>query len=142
MDIVCVADLVASMAHRGQVDKMGTAYINHPRAVASFLDTETEKTVALLHDVLEDTFLKEQDLRPVFGEMITDAVVTLTRLSGEDYFVYIDRVKKNPLAVRVKLADLRHNTDPSRILSPGKEDFARWDKYKKAMAILKESDGR
>lgn len=136
MDTIKVADLVASMAHRGQVDKMGTAYIEHPRAVASFLETETEKTVALLHDVLEDTYLTEDDLRPVFGDEITDAVVALTRNDGEEYFAYIQRVKQNPLAVRVKLADLKHNTDRSRIDEPKENDFRRWDKYKKAIEIL------
>lgn len=137
MDTIKVADLVASMAHRGQVDKMGTAYIEHPRAVASFVETETEKTVALLHDVLEDTYLTEDDLRPVFGDEITDAVVALTRNDGEEYFAYIRRVKQNPLAIRVKLADLKHNTDRSRIDEPKESDFLRWDKYKKAMEILR-----
>ena len=112
MDSVKAADLVASMAHRGQVDKMGTAYIEHPRAVASFLETETEKTAALLHDVLED------------------------------YFDYISRVIKNALAVRVKLADLRHNTDRSRIKDPGPEDFSRWDKYQKAIDMLRRGEQR
>ncbi len=142
MDSVKAADLVASMAHRGQVDKMGTAYIEHPRAVASFLETETEKTAALLHDVLEDTYLREEDLRPVFGDEITDAVVALTRREGEDYFDYIRRVMKNALAVRVKLADLRHNTDRSRIKDPGPEDFSRWDKYQKAIDMLRRGEQR
>lgn len=140
MNIVQVADLVAYMAHRGQVDKIGADYICHPRMVASFVEGEKAKAVALLHDVLEDTYLTEGDLRPVFGDEITDAVLILTRDEQEDYFDYIRRVKKHPLAKQVKLADLRHNTDRSRILNPGEKDFARWKKYEKAIQMLTRED--
>jgi (p)ppGpp synthase/HD superfamily hydrolase len=136
MDPIKVADLVARMAHHQQVDKIGTAYIEHPRAVASFLDTQEEKVIALLHDVLEDSFLTEADLRPVFGDRITDTVALLTRREDEDYFAYIDRIKGDPLATRIKLADLRHNTDRSRITEPAQVDYDRWEKYDKAIEIL------
>jgi (p)ppGpp synthase/HD superfamily hydrolase len=138
MDPIKVADLVARMAHHEQVDKIGMAYIEHPRTVASFVETEEEKVVALLHDVLEDSFLTAEDLRPVFGDKITDTVVLLTKQEGEDYFAYIERIKEDPLATKVKLADLRHNTDRARLLEPTAVDYARWEKYEKAKAILED----
>jgi (p)ppGpp synthase/HD superfamily hydrolase len=138
MNPIKVADLVARMAHHEQVDKIGMAYIEHPRTVASFVETEEEKVVALLHDVLEDSFLTAEDLRPVFGDKITDTVVLLTKQEGEDYFAYIERIKEDPLATKVKLADLRHNTDRARLLEPTDVDYARWEKYEKAKKILEE----
>lgn len=134
--LVNVADLIASMAHRGQVDKAGEPYINHPRAVASKVETAEEKIVALLHDTLEDTYLTEDVLSPVFGENIMDAVVTMTRAKGEDYFQYIGRISENELALNVKMADLTHNMDLSRLSNPTEKDYERIEKYKKAYAIL------
>lgn len=136
MDIVKVAELVATMAHRGQVDKSGVPYIEHPRTVASKLTTPEEKAVGFLHDTLEDTFLTERDLRPVFGDTITDAVVALTHLASEDYFTYIERASKNPISIRVKMADLTHNMDDSRLILVTQHDRDRIEKYKRAYAYL------
>lgn len=138
IDVVKAAELVAAMAHRGQLDKSGVPYIEHPRAVAAQLTTPEEKAVGLLHDTLEDTYLLEADLRPVFGDVITDAVVAMTHLASEDYFTYIERVAKNPIAINVKLADLTHNMDESRLILVTQHDRDRIEKYKKAYAYLQE----
>ena len=130
------AEDIATVAHKGQFDRCGVEYINHPRTVASYVDNPKEKIVAWLHDTIEDTDITEADLRPVFGDEITDAVVALTKTEGEDYFDYISRVIKNPLSARVKIADLTHNMKPDRIPHPTEEDQKRMEKYKKAYGIV------
>ena len=136
MSLLDTAILVAYTAHHGQTDNSGIPYIEHPKKVASFLDSEEDKIIAMLHDVIEDTFLTEEDLRPVFGDKIVDIVVLLTKVKGEDYFDYINRIKGNEIATRVKLADIKHNSDISRITNPTKKDYDRLEKYNKAKAIL------
>ncbi|MBO5425125.1 MAG: HD domain-containing protein [Lachnospiraceae bacterium] len=136
MSLLDTAILVAYTAHHGQTDNSGIPYIEHPKKVASFLDSEEDKIIAMLHDVIEDTFLTEEDLRPVFGDKIVDIVVLLTKVKGEDYFDYINRIKGNEIATRVKLADIKHNSDISRIANPTKKDYDRLEKYNKAKAIL------
>lgn len=126
----------ASRAHRGQVDKSGADYINHPLTVASFVESEEEKIVALLHDVLEDTVVNEPTLRLLFGDRITDAVLALTRQTGESYEAFILRAKQNPIARTVKLADLRHNSDLSRLRTVTEADLQRCSKYAAATAVL------
>ena len=130
------AEEIATAAHKGQYDRCGVEYINHPRTVASYVDEPKLKIIAWLHDTIEDTDITEADLRPVFGDEITDAVVTLTKADDEDYFDYIEKVRKNPLAIKVKLADLTHNMKPDRIKNPTDRDYRRLEKYKKAYAIL------
>ncbi len=130
------AEDIATVVHKGQFDRCGVEYINHPRTVASYVDNPKEKIVAWLHDTIEDTDITEADLRPVFGDEITDAVVALTKTEGEDYFDYISRVIKNPLSARVKIADLTHNMKPDRIPHPTEEDQKRMEKYKKAYGIV------
>ena len=130
------AEDIATVAHKGQFDRCGVEYINHPRTIASYVDNPKEKIVAWLHDTIEDTDITEADLRPVFGDEITDAVVALTKTEGEDYFDYISRVIKNPLSARVKIADLTHNMKPDRIPHPTEEDQKRMEKYKKAYEIV------
>ena len=134
--LIKVACLVAQMAHKGQTDKMGIDYFNHPKTVASYVDDPKAKIVAYLHDVIEDTYITEEELRPVFGDEITDCVLILTKDKHEDYLEYIDRVATNPITTTVKLADLKHNMSPERNLNPTEKDLKRLDKYKKAKAIL------
>lgn len=136
--LVAVADLVASLAHRGQVDRTGVPYIQHPRTVAGYVQTAEQKVIALLHDTLEDTCLTEGDLRPVFGDEITDTVILLTHEESEEYGRYIQRVSQSRLASAVKLADLRHNMQLSRLPVVTEEDRKRIEKYKKAYAVLTE----
>ena len=100
---------LATVAHHGQKDKSGVAYIDHPIAVAAMMTTAEEKMVAFMHDVLEDTPVTAEYLALAgFSEVVVEAVVALTRLpnEGDEYYA---RVKANPLALEVKLADVEHN---------------------------------
>ena len=136
-DIVKAADEYAARKHEGQVDKAGVPYINHPRAVAAKLDSDVEKTIALLHDTVEDTDATVEEIREMFGEEIADAVEVLTHPKDEPYMDYIRRIWTNRLARDVKLADLEHNMDLSRLNGKVTEkDLERVEKYKKARQIL------
>ena len=138
MDRVKLAQWVAECAHKGQKDKAGVDYINHPLTVASFVESEDEKIVALLHDVLEDTEFPEIALRILFGDKIVDSLLLLMHEKGVNYFDYVAKIKNDPLAKAVKLADLKHNSDLSRLPEITGKDLKRAEKYKKAMEILKE----
>lgn len=127
---------IAQKAHAGQVDKAGKDYILHPITVASYMDTDTEKTIAYLHDVLEDTDVTVDALRKIFPNEIVDTLITLTHRKDESYFEYIQRVSKSKLAKKVKVADLLHNLDITRIKEPTKQDYERLEKYKKAILYL------
>lgn len=127
---------IAQKAHVGQVDKAGKDYILHPITVSSYMDTDTEKAIAYLHDVLEDTNVTADDLRTIFSNEIVDAVIILTHRKDESYFEYIQRVSKSNLAKKIKVADLLHNLDITRIKEPTKSDYERLEKYKKAILFL------
>ena len=133
---VQLAEMLAVYAHYGQTDKAGAPYITHPRAVAAQMDADDEKTVAYLHDVLEDTFVTEQTLRNLFGDRICDAVVSMTHCPVESYEQYVRRLGQDPIARKVKLADLRHNMDLSRLPVVTSRDRKRQEKYKKAARYL------
>ena len=137
MNKIDLAYEIASKYHAGQLDKSGKDYINHPVAVAAKLKSEDEKIVALLHDTLEDTSLTKNDLEAFgFEANIVEAVVAITRLKDEDYFEFIRRVKNNPLAKKVKIADLLHNSNLNRLTVIKPEDLERQKKYLKALEIL------
>lgn len=116
-DLTRKAYSIAERAHMGQVDKCGVDYIQHPLFVASQLVDECEVCAALLHDVVEDTVFSLSDLSVVgFPSRVVQLVDLLTRPSGLTYTQYIRRLSVDPGAVRIKLADLEHNLDPSRAL--------------------------
>lgn len=128
---------IAKKAHKGQVDKAGIDYIQHPLFVASLVKTEEQKATALLHDVIEDSEITKEDLiHAGIPTNVVKAVDTLTKTRGETYVDYLAKVKSNDLARVVKLADLQHNSDLSRIKNPNKKDFERLEKYKKAIEYL------
>ena len=127
---------IAKKAHSKQVDKAGKDYILHLMKVASYMDTDTEKAVAYLHDVLEDTNVTEDELRNMFPNEIVDGVITLTHRKDESYFEYISRVSTSKLAKKIKVADLLHNLDITRIKEPTKQDYQMLEKYKKAILYL------
>lgn len=130
---------IAKDAHKGQVDKAGVDYIQHPLFVASLVEGELAKTVALLHDVVEDSDWTLEDLRKEgLPEEVVQAVGILTKKRNENYEEYILRVKQNPLARQVKLADLHHNSDLSRLANVTDRDRKRVEKYQKAIAFLSE----
>lgn len=128
----------ATLAHSGQVDRAGVPYIEHPKAVAEMVNGEKEKIVAYLHDVVEDAGVSLDEIREEFGGEIADAVDVLTRKDGVSYMDYIKGIKKNGLAKKVKMADLTHNMNLSRIPVISKDDINRVEKYKKAYKILSE----
>ena len=104
---------ISKDAHKDQKDKANRPYFLHPEAVASFVDTEEEAIVAYLHDVMEDhpDYMSEQDFRSIFGDTVTDALLLLRHDRDDTYAEYIAKIREshNRLAIRVKLADLRHN---------------------------------
>jgi len=132
---------MAVEAHRGQKDKAEAAYILHPLRVMLYMETETEMMVAVLHDVIEDTketkkvtieYLKEAG----YSEEVLQAIDCLTRRDGEEYDQFILRVKPNPLARKVKIADLEDNINLERIADTKEDDFKRAAKYRRALAEL------
>ena len=130
------AEAFAKKAHEGQVDKSGKPYFGHPKAVAAMVEGEVEKTVAYLHDVVEDTGVSVEEIRSLFGDEVADAVDLLTHREGVPYFDYVEKIKANPVARRVKMADLTHNMDLSRLDTVTEKDLKRIEKYKKAYAML------
>ena len=127
----------AEAMHEGQVDKAGAPYIEHPKTVASMVDGEDAKIVAILHDVVEDTPATVEEIREMFGDVVADAVESITHGKDEPYMDYIERVKRNELAKKVKLADIAHNMDISRIANPTEADFRRVEKkYRPALKLL------
>lgn len=138
-DLLDKAILIAAMAHNGQKDKGGSNYILHPLRVMISLDTLEEKIVGILHDVIEDTDVTSELLKEEgFPNFIIESIELLTRRKNESYFDYIDRIKKNSIVCKVKLADLNDNLDLSRIKNPTEKDYKRIKKYKKAKKILME----
>lgn len=128
--------MIAVQAHSGQTDKQGKPYILHPLAVASQLDSLELKTIALLHDTIEDSWVsKEFLLENGIPEELVEVVVLLTRPKDMSYEDYLRRVKTNPMALAVKKADLAHNTSPER--AEGLNDHRR-AKYELAKRILSE----
>lgn len=137
MSKVELAYEIAKKYHSGQVDKAGKDYIHHPIAVSQKLKDDDEKILALLHDTLEDTTLTLDELkRHRFKKEILDALIVITKKEDEDYYAYINRVKDNPLARKVKIADLLHNLDLSRLSEITHEDIERFKKYLTALEIL------
>jgi len=127
-------------AHEGQLDKGGMPYVFHPLHVAEQMEDEYSTCVALLHDTVEDGGIELSELSEAdFPEEIVKTVDALTRREDEPYMEYIERLKGNSLAVKVKLADLSHNSDMSRLNIITRWDMERKEKYEKAIAILKNS---
>ena len=128
---------IATEAHRGQFDKAGVDYVEHPIYVASQVDSEEEKAVALLHDVIEDSSVTAEELLNAgLPETVVTAVQILSKKKRQDYQTYLKTVKSNPLARAVKLADLKHNSDLSRLETITDKDLERLEKYKKAIDYL------
>ena len=132
------AMIIAYEAHKNQTDKSGVPYIYHPIHVAEQMDTENECIIALLHDVVEDTNVTFKQLEEVFSKEIIDILKLLTREENIEYDEYIKRIKNNSIACKVKIADLTHNLDKTRLDFVTEVDVKRNEKYKKALQILRE----
>ena len=126
-------------AHRDQVDKSGMPYVFHPFHLAEQMEDEETTIVALLHDVVEDSDYTLSDLREMgFPKPVLDALSLLTHGDAVPYLDYVAGLKGNPIARRVKLADLRHNSDLTRLDAADEKALQRVEKYRKAIAILTE----
>lgn len=124
-------------AHKEQTDKSGLPYVFHPFHLAEQMADELTAAAALLHDVVEDTPYTLDDLRSQgFPETVIDALELLTHREGVSYFDYVAAIKLNPIARQVKMADLRHNSDLTRLDVVDSRALARVEKYKKALEIL------
>lgn len=139
-DKIALAVSVASACHFGQKDKGGSAYILHALRVMMQMDDEQSMIVAVLHDTVEDAVNWSVDMvRDQFGDRVAAAVDALTKREGESYDKYLSRVKGDEIATKVKLADLKDNSDLSRLGRDLTEtDRKRLDKYIRARAILME----
>ena len=132
---------VALEAHRGQKDRYGAAFVLHPMRVMNRLASDLDRTVAVLHDVVEDTAMSLDDLRARgFSKQILTAVDHLTLRPGEAYDAYITRCKVNPIARRVKIADLEDNMDLRRFDEVKSGDLDRLNRYLRAWRYLNGAD--
>lgn len=132
---------IAYRAHNGQLDKSGVPYIFHPIHLAEAMDDEISCCVALLHDTVEDTDVTLEELKAIFPTAVTDAIALMTHDKRIDYFDYVRAIKENPIARKVKLADLAHNSDQSRCVGSdlSEDRKAGWRaKYETATKILTE----
>lgn len=132
---------IAYSAHHGQVDYNGIPYIFHPIHLAEQMEDEISCCAALLHDVVEDTAVTMEDLAREFPEEVMALLRLLTHEEGVPYFDYVRKIKANPIAVKIKSADIAHNSDQTRCVGSGlsEERLAYWrDKYSTARAILME----
>ena len=130
---------VAYEAHLGQLDYNDVPYIFHPYHLAEQMDDEVSCTVALLHDVVEDTHLTLSDLEQIFPTQVVEIVRLLTHDENIDYFDYIRKIKTDSIATKVKLEDLKHNSNEARSIGSNltQEQLLYWkEKYAKAKEIL------
>ena len=138
-ELTIAAMKIAYDAHLGQLDYNDVPYIFHPFHIAEQMDDEISCTVALLHDVVEDTFLTFTDLEKTFPKQVVEIVELLTHDEQDDYFDYIRKIKTNPIATKVKLEDLKHNSNEARSTGSNltQKQLQYWkDKYTKATEIL------
>ena len=133
---------IATAAHQGQRDKAGKPYVLHPLRVMQRLSDDEAQIVAVLHDVVEDTPWSLDQLRGEgFSAAVIAAIDGLTRREGEGYEAFIERLLPDPLARRVKLADLEDNMDLRRIAELGEHDWERIQRYHRAWQRLSAIDG-
>lgn len=124
-------------AHKDQTDKSGMPYVFHPFHLAEQMENEREVTVALLHDVIEDTPYTLDDLMKMgFDQTVIEAIERMTHDDGVSYMEYVARIKTNALARKVKLADLRHNSDLTRLDTLDESARMRVEKYARAIKLL------
>ena len=129
--------LLSFNAHKDQVGKGGLPYVYHPFHLAEQMDTEEAVTVALLHDVVEDTDYTIEDIIAMgFPKSVTDALALMTHDDTTPYMDYVAKIKSNPIAKAVKLADLRHNSDTSRLDIIDEKVLRRVQKYYDAIMLL------
>ena len=125
--------------HKDQFDKSGIPYVFHPIHLAEQMTDEDTTIVALLHDLVEDTEFTLEDLRKEgFSETVVEAVALMTHAEGVPYMEYVAKIKENPVARAVKLADLTHNSDITRLDTVDEKALARRKQYAEAIQLLTE----
>ena len=140
MNIIEKSLEIALKAYAGQTDKAGETYILHPLRLMARMETEEEKSVALLHDVIEDSDYTAEDLiNNGIPNNVVDAVLSLTKQNGENYEKFIERVLKNKLASKIKIVDIEDNINILRLNTINNKDLERIAKYHKAWQTLKNS---
>ena len=127
---------IAYKAHHGQKDKGNVPYIFHPYHIAEKFNNETDICVAILHDVLEDTFVSKEELEGCFPKEVIEPLVLLTRSTHDTYFEYIKNICSNPIAQKVKIEDIKHNLVFERIQNKTRNEKLE-KRYLKALEILK-----
>lgn len=128
---------LATKLHAGQTDLAGKPYIDHVLRVADAVSSEEEKIIALLHDTLEDTPITFLELENLFGKRIASVIQLLTKIDGEPYGQYIERVATDPLAIKIKLADLEDNINRFwKLPMITLKDLNRKEKYRRAKKYL------
>ena len=132
------AKALAAQLHEGQTDKAGLPYITHPERVASRLETPEAQVVGWLHDTVEDTDMTVAGIEARFGAETAAAVDAISRREGESWEDYLERVKRDPVARRVKISDLIDNSNLSRIPHVTLKDVERQAKYNRALRELLE----
>jgi (p)ppGpp synthase/HD superfamily hydrolase len=133
--------VLAAMGHNGQFDKAGKSYILHCLTVMQYLETEDEELmcIALGHDLIEDTNVTKEELLSLgFSDRVVNGIVALTKVKGQSYDEYKQSVFANEDAMRVKMCDLRHNSDIRRLKGVTEKDLARLKKYHEFYLELKE----
>jgi len=127
-------------AHKNQKDKSGLPYVFHPFHLAEQMEDEETTVVALLHDVIEDTEYTIEDLQKAgFSQSVISAIALMTHDPQVPYMEYVRAIKSNPIARAVKLADLRHNSDMTRLDIITQRDEERAQKYLDAIVVLEEA---
>lgn len=135
-DLTKKALKISFNAHKDQTDKSGMPYVYHPFHLAEQMDDEYSTCVALLHDVVEDTDITLDELSEIFPKEVTDAITMMTHDDSVPYLDYVREIKNNPIAAKVKLADLKHNSDLTRLDKVDDKAHKRVEKYKKAIETL------
>lgn len=128
---------IALRVHEGQTDRYGQPYILHPLFVMLQMESEAEMTAAVLHDVIEDSETTLADLRQEgFSGEVLEAVRLMTHDETDSYEAYVRKLKPNPMARKIKLADLRHNMDIRRMDRVRTADTERLERYRSAWESL------
>lgn len=126
-------------AHKNQVDKSGMPYVYHPFHLAEQMTDENTTVVALLHDVIEDTDYTISDLKTMgFSSNVIEAIKIMTHEDNVPYMEYVKAIRENEIARAVKLADLKHNSDLTRLDVIDEKALARKSKYEEAIRLLEE----
>jgi (p)ppGpp synthase/HD superfamily hydrolase len=137
------AIVIAAQAHADTVDKAGAPYILHCLRVMLAMNSTSDRIVGVLHDVVEDCadWTLDRVRSEGFSEEVVGALDSVTKRDGEEYFSFVRRAAENRVGRKVKLADLKDNSDLTRISKPTQRDFDRIEKYQKAIAMIEQMGG-